>query len=754
MAKHRRLVYLLNEVGGLSKEELGGKGAGLCQLVQAGFPVPAGLVVLSGLSRAWHQEGRLPKRLDWQLQGALTKLERKTGRRFGEPQKPLLLSVRSGAPVSMPGMMETVLNIGLNEEILPGLIQELGSERCGWDTYRRFLESFGTAVLGIDREHFSGRTSVTEVADLQELCRQYRQVILEQTGQPMVDDPAKQLCLTIAAVCHSWEGARADVYRQTRNIPGRLGTAVVVQQMVFGNAGSESGTGVVFSRNVATGEQGLYGEYLPLAQGEELVAGQRTPEPIAKLARECPELYQQLECFAQCLEERYNDVVEIEFTIEQGKLWLLQVRTAKCAPIAAVRIVVDMVAGGRWSKQQAVRRVSRQQLEELQRARFDPEALRAAATKCLLGKGLPASPGAAVGKAVFCPDRAKELAAAGESVILIRQDTTPDDFQGMLAAQAVVTANGGQTCHAAVVARDLGRPAVVGIKKLLVNKESALFPGGFVHQGELVSVDGESGQVVRGAVSLLLSSESIDERVLTFLKWVETYRPARLIQLALSGQRWNVNTLLNDFYLVQAMAHGAEDAVLQQRAQQLFRQIQQQVADVFAVYLLIAVAGELYHAQSCSQQELGDLVWLMRKPREFPEVAALYGLAAGELTSRMLGPLQYAIGLFRDESAWSASCLGGELWARIAETLLWYLQGKFSAAVFVDRVFDLRHNGGRLFDKHSMVREETNEWILSHQLDVKRAATGVAPLAKGLLALHPAVSPGVQTLLEEVERRK
>ncbi|HEX8070456.1 MAG TPA: pyruvate, phosphate dikinase, partial [Pyrinomonadaceae bacterium] len=450
-------VYLFAEGQGDAKNLLGGKGAGLCEMTRAGLPVPPGFIVTTEACNAFYEAGKnFPEGMWEQVVAGLSALEEQTGKRFGDPDNPLLVSVRSGAPFSMPGMMDTVLNLGLNEQTVQGLAAQTGDLRFALDAYRRFASLFGEIVMGVAHEKFErvlarykaqtegGRDTDLSPDQLREVIAAEKQIIFaEQRGTAIPEDPYEQLRVAIAAVFNSWMGRRAVDYRRVNRIPDDLGTAVNVQAMVFGNMGANSGTGVAFTRNPSTGEKALYGEYLLNAQGEDVVAGIRTPNPISQLQDELPEVYEQFNQITQLLERHYRDMQDVEFTIERGRLWMLQTRTGKRTGAAAVRVAVDMVHEGVIDKATALQRVTPQQLDQLLHPTVDPNA-----DVVVLATGLPASPGAAQGQVVFNPDEAEELAQQGMKVILVRQETSPDDFHGMVAAQAIVTARGGMTCVA------------------------------------------------------------------------------------------------------------------------------------------------------------------------------------------------------------------------------------------------------------------------------------------------------------------
>ncbi|HEX8503188.1 MAG TPA: pyruvate, phosphate dikinase [Pyrinomonadaceae bacterium] len=450
-------VYLFEEGDGSARTLLGGKGAGLADMTRAGLPVPPGLIVTTEACNAYYAEGKnFPPGMWEQVIEGLRSLEEKTGKKFGDPERPLLVSVRSGAPFSMPGMMDTVLNLGLNEQTVQGLATQTGDLRFSLDAYRRFATLFGEIVMGVAHEKFErvmerykaqtegGRDTDLSPEQLRDIIAAQKQIIFsDQSGLAIPEDPYEQLRVAVAAVFNSWMGRRACDYRRVNRIPDDLGTAVNVQAMVFGNMGAESGTGVAFTRNPSTGEKKLYGEYLLNAQGEDVVAGIRTPQPISQLQEELPAVYEQFEQITGLLERHYRDMQDVEFTIERGKLWMLQTRTGKRTGAAAVRVAVDMVHEGLIDKATAVRRVTPEQLDQLLHPAVDPNA-----DAKVVARGLPASPGAAQGKVVFDPDEAEELAREGEKVVLVRQETSPDDFHGMVAAQAIVTARGGMTCLA------------------------------------------------------------------------------------------------------------------------------------------------------------------------------------------------------------------------------------------------------------------------------------------------------------------
>ena len=528
-------VYLFEEGSGDDKSLLGGKGAGLCEMTRAGLPVPPGLVVTTEACNAFFENDKnFPEGMWEQVKEGLQKIEEKVGKKFGDPQNPLLVSVRSGAAFSMPGMMDTVLNLGLNEETVQGLAAQTGDLRFALDAYRRFASLFGEIVMGVAHEKFErvmdrykaqtsgGRDTDLKPKHLRDIIAAEKQIILaEQHAIP--EDPYEQLRVAIAAVFNSWMGRRAIDYRRVNRIPDSLGTAVNVQAMVFGNMGQDSGTGVAFTRNPSTGKKELYGEYLLNAQGEDVVAGIRTPNPISQLKKELSEVYEEFASITRLLEQHYHDMQDCEFTIERGKLWMLQTRTGKRSGAAAVRVAVEMVGEKLIDRATAVQRVTPEQLDQLLHPTVDPK------TKAtVLATGLPASPGAAQGQVVFSPDEAEELARENAKVILVRQETSPDDFHGMVAAQAIVTARGGMTSHAAVVARGMGKTCVCGASALEVDYSQQQFSvnGEVITKGEWITVDGSTGRVFLGKVPTIQPTLGPDFYEL--MKWADEFRRLRV----------------------------------------------------------------------------------------------------------------------------------------------------------------------------------------------------------------------------------
>ena len=511
------------------KDLLGGKGANLCEMTNIGLPVPSGFTITTEACNGYYDNGKNVPEGTWdQVWPALAEIEVATGKLFGDKKNPLLVSVRSGAKFSMPGMMDTVLNLGLNDDTVEVLAANTQNERFAWDCYRRFIQMFGDVVLEVEHYNFE---QILEVAkekqgvqfdselsaeSLKWMVSEYKKKIERKTGKPFPMDPKTQLELAILAVFRSWNNDRATFYRQINNIPHDIGTAVNVQAMVFGNMGNDSGTGVAFTRSPSTGEKALYGEYLMNAQGEDVVAGIRTPLPIASLAQENPEIYSQFVAICARLESHYRDMQDIEFTIERGKLYMLQTRNGKRTASAAIRVAVEQFREGVITKDEAIMRIEPEQLDHLLHRRMDESA-----KVVVLAKGLPASPGAASGKIVFSSEEAERMGEQGEKVILVRTETTPDDIRGILAAKGILTSRGGMTSHAAVVSRHMGKPAVCGCDALKIDYAQNLFSidGVDYPQGTMISIDGSTGRVIQGEVSMVDPELSIDFK--EFLNWAD-----------------------------------------------------------------------------------------------------------------------------------------------------------------------------------------------------------------------------------------
>ena len=525
-------VYRFEDGDASMRNLLGGKGAGVAEMTRAGLPVPPGFTITTDCCNEFYRLGQtFPDRMWEQTTAALKTIERKTGKRFGDPGNPLLVSVRSGARFSMPGMMDTVLNLGLNDTTRDGLAALTGDERFALDAHRRFIQLFSKIVLGIEGELFEHalgavkqRTGAATDADLtpealRDVIEAYRGIVREQNRGQFPEEPLEQLRAAIGAVFSSWNNKRATDYRNYNKIPHDLGTAVNVQSMVFGNMGEDSGTGVAFTRDPNTGEKTLFGEYLLNAQGEDVVAGIRTPQPISTMRDQLPRVYREFAAIAKRLETHYRDIQDLEFTIERGRLYMLQTRSGKRTAAAAVKIAVDMVRERLISREEAVQRVEPAHVDQLLHRRIDP-----AADVDILATGLAASPGAAYGKAVFDADKAVAMAAAGEKVILVRIETNPDDVHGMIASQGVLTSRGGRTSHAAVVARGMGKPCVAGAESVKVDLHAGSFTAGgvTVHEGEEFTIDGSTGNIIAGAVPMI--EPEISGELEQLLRWADGMR--------------------------------------------------------------------------------------------------------------------------------------------------------------------------------------------------------------------------------------
>ncbi|NLI11711.1 MAG: pyruvate, phosphate dikinase [Peptococcaceae bacterium] len=528
----KKYVYLFEEGNAKMRDLLGGKGANLAEMTKIGLPVPPGVIITTEACKDFTAAGqKFPEGMEDQVREKIAVLENKLGRKFGAQTSPLLVSVRSGAPVSMPGMMDTVLNLGLNDQTVEALISESGNERFALDCYRRFINMFGDVVMGVEHSKFERvldrqkekaqvrYDNQLSAAEWREVIADYKKMIRRETGKTFPQDPLEQLFMAIYAVFNSWNNDRAAVYRRINKIPDDLGTAVNIQAMVFGNMGDNSVTGVAFTRNPSTGEKELYGEYLINAQGEDVVAGIRTPQPIASLAREMPEIFKQFKELCGQLEKHYRDMQDIEFTIERGKLWMLQTRNGKRGVQAAIKVAVDMVNEGLITKEEAVLRVEPGQLDHLLHRRIDPDA-----KLDIIARGLPASPGAASGKVVFDADLAERLGQEGKKLILVRTETTPDDIHGILNAQGILTSRGGMTSHAAVVARGMGKPCVSGCEALQIDYEHEEFRIGnlVVKQGDIISIDGSTGNVILGTVPMI--DPELSPEFQKLLEWADQIR--------------------------------------------------------------------------------------------------------------------------------------------------------------------------------------------------------------------------------------
>jgi len=535
----KKYVYFFGtgkaEGTGKMKDILGGKGAGLAEMTNIGLPVPAGFTISAEVCDYYYKNGKnYPEGLAEEIEENLKRLEKVTGKKFGDPSNPLLVSVRSGAAISMPGMMDTILNLGLNDEVVKGLATMTNNPRFAYDAYRRFIQMFGDVVLGINKNEFEAileerkkekgiewDSQLTE-NDLKEIVEKFKE-IYKKHNYEFPQDPRKQLEMAIEAVFKSWMNERAIKYREINDIKGLLGTAVNVVEMVFGNMGEDSGTGVGFTRNPNNGEKEFYAEFLPNAQGEDVVAGIRTPMKIDELKRRLPSVYDQLLNAAQLLEKHYKDAQDIEFTVERGKLFLLQTRSAKRTGLAAVKIAVDMVKEGIITEKEAILKVQPTHLDQLLHPMIDPSEKY---DDKVMAKGLPASPGAATGQVVFLAKDAEKWAKEGKDVILLRPETSPEDVGGMHASKGIITARGGLTSHAAVVARGMGKPCIVGCEDLMVDEEKKIAKtkdGKFtIKEGDWVTMDGKTGYIINGKLKLIKGE--ISGYFAEFMKWVDKYR--------------------------------------------------------------------------------------------------------------------------------------------------------------------------------------------------------------------------------------
>ena len=530
----KQFVYFFGEGTKDMKKLLGGKGANLSEMTNIGLPVPPGFTITTETCNLFYELGKKwPEGLWEQVLANLAKLENKMGMKFNDLENPLLVSVRSGSAVSMPGMMDTVLNLGLNDETVQALIKKTGNERFAWDAYRRFIQMFGDVVMEVKHEKFEhALTAIKEkkgvkvdteltAADLKELVDDYKKIVMDEKGVSFPQDAKEQLKMSMNAVFDSWNNNRAISYRNLYDIPHSLGTAVNVQSMVFGNMGNDSGTGVAFTRNPSTGENKQYGEYLLNAQGEDVVAGIRTPLTIDNLKKDMPQIYDQLMDIFKTLENHYKDMQDIEFTFQEGTLYMLQTRTGKRTAASAIQVAVDMFKEGLIDKKTAVLRVEPDQLDQILHKRLDPKEK---AKAKVIAKGLPASPGAAVGKVVFHAADAVKEAKDGFKVILVRTETSPEDIEGMATAQGILTARGGMTSHAAVVARGMGKCCVAGAEEIKVFEKSDYFTVGDIriNKDDWITLDGGTGEVFLGQMPVV--DPELSGSFGEFMEWVDTFR--------------------------------------------------------------------------------------------------------------------------------------------------------------------------------------------------------------------------------------
>ena len=531
-------VYLFEEGNADMRNLLGGKGANLAEMTNLGLPIPQGFTVTTEACTDYYNNGRaISAEIREQIFEALAGLEQKQGKKFGDTENPLLVSVRSGARASMPGMMDTILNLGLNDVAVEGFAKKTGNPRFAYDSYRRFIQMFSDVVMEIPKSYFErildeikegkGVKYDTDLTaeDLKDIIVRFKNIYKENKGEEFPQDPKVQLMEAVKAVFRSWDNERAIVYRRMNDIPGDWGTAVNVQAMVFGNMGNTSGTGVAFTRNPSTGAKGIYGEYLINAQGEDVVAGIRTPQPITKLEEDLPECYQQFMQIAAKLEDHYRDMQDMEFTIEDGKLFFLQTRNGKRTAPAALQIACDLVDEGKITPQEAVLRIEAKSLDQLLHPTFDADALKAGQ---VIGQALPASPGAAAGKVYFTAEEAKAAHEGGERVVLVRLETSPEDIEGMHAAEGILTVRGGMTSHAAVVARGMGTACVSGCGEIAINEEEKVFElGGEVfHEGDYISLDGSTGKIYKGDIKTV--EATVSGNFGRIMEWADQYRKLKV----------------------------------------------------------------------------------------------------------------------------------------------------------------------------------------------------------------------------------
>ncbi len=617
----KKFVYLFSEGDASMRNLLGGKGANLAEMTKLGMPVPQGFTITTEACTQYYEDGeKINDEIQAEIMEYITKMEEITGKKFGDQENPLLVSVRSGARASMPGMMDTILNLGLNETVVEVMAKKSNNPRWAWDCYRRFIQMYSDVVMEVGKKYFEelidkmkeekGVKMDTELTadDLKELASQFKAEYKSKIGQDFPTDPKEQLMGAVKAVFRSWNNPRAIVYRRMNDIPGSWGTAVNVQMMAFGNLGDTSGTGVAFTRNPSTGEKKLFGEYLINAQGEDVVAGVRTPSPIAQLEQDMPEVYKQFVEIAQTLEDHYKDMQDMEYTIEDGKLYMLQTRNGKRTAAAALKIAVDLVNEGKISKEQALLQVDPKQLDALLHPTFEADALKKATP---LTKGLPASPGAGAGKVYFTADEAVAAAEKGEKVILVRQETSPEDIEGMNAAEGIMTARGGMTSHAAVVARGMGRCCVAGCDEVKVYEDEKYFTvtnGDGVkrfNEGDVISLDGSTGNVYEGAIATQEANISGDFE--TFMSWADAVRTLKV--------RTNADTPRD---AKQAVAFGAEGIGLCRTEHMFFEESR------------IAAVREMIVSKTAEQREKalnkilpmqqGDFEELYRALKEYPVV--------------------------------------------------------------------------------------------------------------------------------------
>jgi len=752
----RKVAYAFDEVGPDDNETMGGKGAGLREMVKLGVPVPEGFTITTAVARAFAQQGSVPVRLAFHLRSQMRHLEKTSGRRFGDSENPLLVSVRSGAAVSMPGMLDTVLNLGMNQEIARSLALSSGDARFAWDSFQRFLSMFGEVVMGVAKAQFdkvlnrvliaAGVDSLDklEATYLELLCRRYLSLVKRVSGRAVPSDPWEQLDMAVEGVLRSWNSQLAVDYRQHNNIDSNLGTAVNVQRMVMGNRDEQSCSGVAFSRNVVEGGEEIWGDFLVRGQGEDVVNGTRKVPSLSTMAQWNTDVYQQLVAIVRKLENHRRKAVEIEFTVESAVLYILQVRDAKLTPVAAACTAVQFAFSGMWSKEEALASLSREDRVRLSALGLDPEAVQQLPTERRLGQGVAASSGAVQGKVVLTSEAAVAAAKRGEKVVLVRDDTSPADLSGMIAASAIVTFKGGPACHAAVVARNLGKPCIVSLKR-----EKDWTP----KEGEEISLDGGSGLVVSGKVPLSAAIQKKEVQV--FLGWLKKAEAAKWeapkLDFTLEKQSVPVERLAGDFYLTEGMAWASRGSELEDECFDLRRQVHTRTAVSIATYFAKAIGGELTHAKSYSESRVPEVLAAQH------ELAAKYGVVYDDGSRIWAGVISSGLALMSmDEQRrfvelahiaftrthWS-SCFGGARWGNIAQALLLYLREELSASDFADHAFDLHHNTGSVFGKSAMIGGDITH--LPSLLTKRRQAQSVGALQ----LLFTGCSQNVRELFEK-----
>lgn len=757
----RRLVFPFGEGDDRSVSPLirGGKGAGLAEMVRLGLPVPPGFTISTSLSRAIDQTKEFPKRLEWQLLDAMGKLERDTGKKFGDTKNPLLVSVRSGAPASMPGMMDTILNLGLTPKSVKALAAQTDFG-FAYDTYRRFLKMFGETAIGMDFSAYEKKWAKEE-KDAEWLAARYRSHIKTKFGK-FPDEPEDQIAWAIMAVIGSWRSKRAVAYRENQKIPNWWGTAVNVQAMVFGNMGGDSGTGVVFSSNITTGEPGINGEWLPNAQGEDVVSGKFQPQKLETLKAAMPKVYDELVGHVERLEKHYNDVVDVEFTIERGKLFILQARKAKRTPSAAVHIVVHKVWDGLLTKEAAVKAIPEDQLKQVIVSRVDEIYANNYLTSFTQGEAV--SQGAASGRVATTSEQAKALFAAhGQKPILVVKDTTPDDLPGMLVSAGIVTCVGGATSHAAVVARGLGIPCVVGCAGLKFMPSYVMSHTGVKLNGNtLATMDGSLGKVWAGQGKIAEAPKTRELRA--FLRWLTGSTAFRWPEPKLVinwGKPSRVEGFLNDFYLMEAMLRSTASGSFRRDLEVLYRQKVPMMSEIIAGYLMIACAGELrhgvhpkgrYHDERPENKQGRELMTALCKTYGLTDTKERSAVQKEVCEAVLKQPPEAHRKFMADAEIifngnWGGGHVGGPKWGNIAGVCRAYLCKEMPASILLDHAFDLQHNTGTVFNKRKDVIEY-NSGYLAKMLNIKKNESDINRLYAQLTQVWSGMDPEVKALYE------